>query len=178
MAGSGQLPLWTEGETQHCQLHLRHGCLLQEPQMGAGRRQLRPDLAACNARLSALGRGHAWRQVLAELRRLPLRSLASWGAAVDACARAAIWRTAFALAEEMVETEQTNLIICNSLIHACEKASQWPMALQLLQDMERRGPEPDIRSFNSALRACAQRWPKPLQLWRIMEAKGLSPRLG
>ena len=49
-------------------------------------------------------------------------------------------------------------------ISACKKGGQWEKALQQLDEMQQRRLEPDVISFNAAIRACekAEQWEKAL----------------
>ena len=48
------------------------------------------------------------------------------------------------------------MITYSSLISACEKAGEWRLALQLLEEMRREGCNPNVISYNSLITACAQ----------------------
>ena len=51
---------------------------------------------------------------------------------------------------------QRSVITYSSLISACEKAGEWRLALQLLEEMRREGCNPNVISYNSLITACAQ----------------------
>lgn len=54
----------------------------------------------------------------------------------------------------------------NSVLTACERGSQWEVALGLYENMRLRGPEPSSVTFGAALAACAagHQWARALQL--------------
>ena len=64
---------------------------------------------------------------------------------------------------------QRSVITYSSLISACEKAGEWRLALQLLEEMRREGCNPNVISYNSLITACAQGVWAPsldqLQMW-------------
>ena len=72
---------------------------------------------------------------------------------------------------------QRSVITYSSLISACEKAGEWRLALQLLEEMRREGCNPNVISYNSLITACAQGgYPSSLgclQMWEECTIHGL-----
>ncbi|CAJ1387548.1 unnamed protein product [Effrenium voratum] len=94
-------------------------------------------LVGFNAALAACGKGGQWQQaarLLEAMGRAQLRpSVVSFGAAIDACAKAApAWPKALHLLREMRrQSLPWNTITCNAAMSSCAVAGQWLRALQL-----------------------------------------------
>eukprot|EP00439_Symbiodinium_sp_Y106_P069571 s534_g11.t11 len=119
-------------------------------------RQLRPDVPALNSALTALGRAGRWREATVYLDLAKSWCLhpspVSFGALLDALARATRWQRALCVLDD--DDTAVGLIAFNSALTACERASEWGQAMQLLQEMREFGPHPDIISVNAVLEHC------------------------
>jgi pentatricopeptide repeat domain-containing protein 1 len=64
-----------------------------------------------------------------------------------------------------------------AIISACAQARNWKKALQLLEEMQAKGVEPNVFTYNATTSACEKggQWEKALQLLEEMQAKGLEP---
>lgn len=51
---------------------------------------------------------------------------------------------------------ERSVITYSALINACEKASQWELALQLFERMQQEGIAPNTVTYNSLITACMQ----------------------
>jgi pentatricopeptide repeat domain-containing protein 1 len=51
---------------------------------------------------------------------------------------------------------ERSVITYSALINACEKASQWELALQLFERMQQEGIAPNTVTYNSLITACTQ----------------------
>ncbi|CAK9116608.1 unnamed protein product [Durusdinium trenchii] len=129
--------------------------------------QLRPDLVAQNAELWAFAKGLQWPLVLQGLQRLSTAACSSsFGALIDLFAKGSQWQRALNLFQTQ-KGLQEDLVTFNLLLNACEKSSNWTIALSLLEEMPRRLVRPDVISLNttlSSLAAVAQ-WRRALHLW-------------
>eukprot|EP00891_Asterochloris_glomerata_P006084 jgi/Astpho2/6084/Aster-04031 len=72
---------------------------------------------------------------------------------------------------------QRSVITYSSLISACEKAGEWRLALQLLEEMRREGCNPNVISYNSLITACAQgaQWERAAELFQQMQQQHCMP---
>ena len=63
-----------------------------------------------------------------------------------------------------------DVISYNTTISACEKGSQWEIALQVLANMQPAKTLPDVISFCAAVSACekASQWESAVHLWSQM----------
>jgi pentatricopeptide repeat domain-containing protein 1 len=76
-------------------------------------------------------------------------------------------------------TDLTKVIHYNLGISACAQARNWKKALQLLEEMQAKGVEPNVITYNATISACekARNWAKALQLLEEMQAKGVEPNV-
>ncbi|CAE7378960.1 unnamed protein product, partial [Symbiodinium sp. CCMP2456] len=93
---------------------------------------------------------------------------------ISVCERAAQWRVGLKLLASSFEKKvEADLFCLNSALSTCEKARRLQAALMLLQSSVGAGSvrlEPDVISFNSVIRACADdgRWLLALGLFMTM----------
>eukprot|EP00913_Durusdinium_trenchii_P027320 g25631.t1 len=125
------------------------------------------DPAPLNALLAALATGAQWSLGLTLLRAVQRAALDVWGwnSAIHACGRAAQWRSAWALLDELQRRRLADASSVNAAISACDRAAVWEGALALLGQVH---PKPDVVGFSAAIAACAKRavWRQALHLWR------------
>ncbi|CAE7030172.1 unnamed protein product [Symbiodinium natans] len=143
------------------------------------------DTASYNTVLDAL-RAHS-RLAQALLAEMAVQQLApnmvSFGAVGAAFAQGLQWIEGWLLCQalELMKHAQDasvalSTITCNSLITACERATQWSVCLELLGDL---GAAASIVSFNAAISACArdQRSQRAWQLYQQLQAARLEPSM-
>eukprot|EP00913_Durusdinium_trenchii_P014580 g13679.t1 len=65
---------------------------------------------------------------------------------------------------------QPDLILCNTVISACEKGHQWEKALCVLAALLLRGPRPDAISYSAAMSACCAASAWQWALWLQKES--------
>lgn len=114
---------------------------------------LEPDTFALGAVVACV----PWNHVLALLEDAWLHqrhpNLVVYNSAISSCGLAQ-WRAALALMEDLEKRGlQADAVTCGSLVAACEKGSQWQMAMWLFSS------EPELRnvvSGSSAISACAK----------------------
>ncbi|CAM9875314.1 unnamed protein product, partial [Ectocarpus fasciculatus] len=116
----------------------------------------------------------------------------SFMAVLSACSKAGSWRAALSVLREMDRAGVTpETVAFNTVLAAFEHRAhsggsssgggaakreppRWPMALELLADMERRGVEPDVVTYNSLINVL--RWggqrDRALEILDGMNAKG------
>eukprot|EP00439_Symbiodinium_sp_Y106_P069573 s534_g11.t13 len=142
-------------------------------------RQLRPDVPALNSALTALGRAGRWREATVYLDLAKSWCLhpspVSFGALLDALARATRWQRALCVLDD--DDTAVGLIAFNSALTACERASEWGQAMQLLQEMREFGPHPDIISVNAVLAACVSKWQEALHIFATLPSMELRPSI-
>ncbi|CAJ1393308.1 unnamed protein product [Effrenium voratum] len=89
-----------------------------------------------------------------------------------------LWQEAVALLEELErqQTEPDN-ILRNAVTSACDKASRWMQALQLMQSGGLAGYSADAFAFTCCISACGKpsRWTDSLQLFARMRNCGPAP---
>ncbi|CAL1163344.1 unnamed protein product, partial [Cladocopium goreaui] len=114
------------------------------------------DAVALNTALGALAAAQRW-QLAAQLfanEKVPQQG--AFHALLSAMETSALWWRALSLFHEATKAVSfPSLVALNSVCSACEKASEWEMALALL-----RGPEHDAISCSAVSLACSQasRW--------------------
>ncbi|CAE7864389.1 unnamed protein product [Symbiodinium microadriaticum] len=142
-------------------------------------RQLRPDMPALNSALTALGRAGRWREATMYLDLAKSWCLhpspVSFGALLDALARATRWQRALCVLDD--DDTAVGLIAFNSALTACERASEWGQAIQLLHEMREFGPHPDIISVNAVLAACVSKWQEALRIYATLPSMELRPSI-
>eukprot|EP00435_Cladocopium_sp_Y103_P033952 s2279_g8.t1 len=122
---------------------------------------------------SPWGRPHAYAMAMAAGDvRIRATSFTSALVALKQCQQ---WQEALALLEDH---DQVPIKSYNTVMGACAKALQWSAALAMLQSLlstDGLGAalQPDIISFNSAMRACARAWPRSLTLLEDLEKQKL-----
>eukprot|EP00435_Cladocopium_sp_Y103_P029146 s1516_g7.t1 len=121
------------------------------------------DAVALNTALGALASAQRW-QLAAQLfatEKVPQQG--AFHALLSAMETSALWWRALSLFHEVSTKAPSSpsLVALNSVCSACEKASEWEMALALL-----RGPEHDAISCSAVSLACSQasRWSHALCL--------------
>ena len=123
---------------------------------------------ACNAAVRTVSEGHAWFKALDLYRRAMIRNLVpdliTWGSLLQSFEVLARWRNALHLVVPGSE------IISNSAVSCCEKASLWPMSLELLRGMPRHRLSMETMGCNAAIAACgaANVWRQALSLMTSM----------
>ena len=72
---------------------------------------------------------------------------------------------------------QPDVISYSAAISACEKAAQCERALEILDEMKRRGVAPNVFSYSAAISACEKggRWERALALLAEMRTRGVAP---
>ncbi|CAE7726338.1 EMB2654 [Symbiodinium sp. CCMP2592] len=82
-------------------------------------------------------------------------TMVSFGAAVSACEKGAVWDVALDLLQRSREHPSVSIsdITCNAAISACEKRGLWRTGLALFREMDHCDLANDI-SFNAVLGAC------------------------
>ncbi|CAL1156233.1 unnamed protein product [Cladocopium goreaui] len=96
-------------------------------------------------------------------------------AAINSCEEAGAWQVALHIMDQTVRIP--SLITWNSCLSSCAKAEQWNTVLALMDSMVTAHFQPDIITFNAAMRAMLRHWPKALQLLRLMRRSELRPTL-
>jgi len=63
------------------------------------------------------------------------------------------------------------------MISACEKGGQWQKAFELFDELQRRGLEPEIITYNAMISNCEKggQWEKALELFDELQQRGLKP---
>ena len=90
---------------------------------------------------------------------------------MNGLAKGAQWAKGLQLLGELKHCQlQPDVITLNSLISACGKASEWPLALELGQNLQLTG---DVITYNSLLDACRQAKLWQLGLMLLEEAKNM-----
>jgi pentatricopeptide repeat domain-containing protein 1 len=75
--------------------------------------------------------------------------------AMIACSKADQWEQALNLLQ-LYGNKNTSTVAFNSLIAACGRSARPDVAIQVLNEMEHHGVDPDVRSFRHAIIACNQ----------------------
>ncbi|CAJ1353616.1 unnamed protein product [Effrenium voratum] len=118
-------------------------------------RGVEPDTVFLNNALSCLRKG-PWQgalQMHARMQRFgPQSDAFSFATIVSGTAKASSW----VLAAQCLHTagSSRNLVMLNSMLHACSRAYLWGKAIAMLQVMPEIMTEPDVISTNTALAAC------------------------
>lgn len=114
-------------------------------------------------------------ELLAQMQRHRIQqSVVTLGTLV--AASAANWRRCLSLVQQAQEQSiSPNTVVCNSLITACEKGSQWPRSLVFLQSLT----SPTVVSYNACISACSrdQQSRLALQLFDEMSSMRVPPTL-
>ncbi|OLP82031.1 Pentatricopeptide repeat-containing protein [Symbiodinium microadriaticum] len=139
------------------------------------KRQLRPNAFCVGAAASACVRQQLWSQALRLLRDSREAKISpttvTYGTAAGAYAVEGHWESALAcFAESAALGIARSVILANSVMRACERASQWTLALWLLREAmpaEQPPMEPDAVSYSCAMHACVKsaRWDMALELF-------------
>eukprot|EP00435_Cladocopium_sp_Y103_P035249 s474_g9.t1 len=95
-------------------------------------------------------------------------------AAISSCEEAGAWQVALHI---MDAVRSPSLITWNSCLSSCAKAEQWNSVLALMDSMVMAHFQPDIITFNAAIRAMVRHWPEALHLLRSMRRQQLRPTL-
>lgn len=89
-------------------------------------------------------------------------------------------RTFFRQASKSRQVNPRRFFFSLELQGACETASHWSSALELLHQMEMEEISPNIRSFNSAMRSCEEEeWEKAIVLFdmlRVFDLENIGKR--
>ncbi|CAE8734624.1 unnamed protein product, partial [Polarella glacialis] len=87
-------------------------------------------------------------------------------ATIQGFGRRRLWQQALAVVREIGPEEKLNLRHYGALLAACEKASQWQLALEVFQELQLVAGPPDLAARGAALGACARagRWREALHL--------------
>eukprot|EP00434_Breviolum_minutum_P019286 symbB.v1.2.016998.t1/scaffold1313.1/size125722/2 len=96
-------------------------------------------------------------------------ALRIWTASISAAGKAKAWQKALHLLHDgQSKRLPPNVIANNAAVSACEKATQWPMAVALLESC-------DIQGWNGAISACskAMAWRMALHLFGELDHRGL-----
>eukprot|EP00435_Cladocopium_sp_Y103_P074729 s7_g50.t2 len=117
--------------------------------------------------------------LLQQMRLTMKPNIVSYGAAIDACAKAGRWEEASRLLDEPWLNEMIlagltpNMASCNAALCAAKAAGHWQEAAELLEKMQSLGLPPDAQSFTAAIGACANagRWEEALQMLRRAETE-------
>ncbi|CAE7360375.1 unnamed protein product [Symbiodinium sp. KB8] len=79
-----------------------------------------------------------------------LPSVVTFGSAISACERQALWQTAISQLSEVEEARlRASVVVYNSAISSCEKGEHWQLALYLLGDLCERQLQPSTVSCNA-----------------------------
>ncbi|CAJ1346417.1 unnamed protein product [Effrenium voratum] len=116
-----------------------------------------------------------WRdsvELLEEVRRRSLRpTVVTYSSLIGAPSLP--WQHALHLLQEAEGNSlEPNVIAVNGAMSACEKAGEWPWALQLLADLGHRS---NVISFSTAISACT--WPLAVRLLEQMERQQVPPNV-
>eukprot|EP00434_Breviolum_minutum_P015901 symbB.v1.2.014013.t2/scaffold1012.1/size144332/6 len=106
------------------------------------------NLVTLGAVFSAMQKGECWEQSIEMLDRLPQKTEA-----------------------EAASKDHSSMVICfNTALTACERAQQWPVALDVFQRMVDERLRPTVITWNSTMSACSStlQWQRCLELLRDM----------
>ncbi|CAE8680561.1 unnamed protein product, partial [Polarella glacialis] len=125
----------------------------------------------------ALGRKRLWQEALAahsEMRRREMGpDVATFGAALGACARAQQWRKCLELLRSASRSEglEPNVVLFSSALTSCEKAGEWEQAFSLLSAIRRHTLRLDVIACSATLSAAGEQsmWRGAVQLLLDMQ---------
>ena len=140
--------------------------------LGPAMPSLRPDAALLGAAVSACALGQAWEWAIAllcEAERRILSNEAVQRSGIAACELGA-WQTALLLLHRVHRSRSPAGI--SSAISAVAKATEWELAISLLEEM----PRPAQAGANAAVEALAiaSKWAKSLELLHTQRSKAAS----
>ena len=140
--------------------------------LGPAMPSLRPDAALLGAAVSACALGQAWEWAIALLCEAERRSLSNEAvqrSGIAACELGA-WQTALLLLHKVHRSRSPAGI--SSAISAVAKATEWELAISLLEEM----PRPAQAGANAAVEALAiaSKWAKSLELLHTQRSKAAS----
>lgn len=125
------------------------------------------DLLSCNRFISRSGKSSLWQESLVVFGAMPSWQLQSNVVTSNAAIAACEKASEWHLA---LLLDAQDVIGYNASMSACEKGFQWPIALELFETLLSRRLRASIISHTAALSACekAGPWPLALQLFRRM----------
>eukprot|EP00439_Symbiodinium_sp_Y106_P086023 s109_g30.t2 len=140
----------------------------------AERDSLQPAVVSYSAAINACGKSSEWALALglfSDMQTLAISpNTISYSAAISACEKE--WQSALALWETLKSSPhaEVDIVGYSAVISACAKGSEWPLALQLLDEMRQGDLYPNVICYNAAASACgnAQMWAQALQLLAAM----------
>ena len=142
---------------------------------------LEATTTAYNTTISALAKGQQWRralEVLLELRKSMKLEVISMNAAMTACGRGKVWRSAQALLTCLsAEWLEADLISYNAALHALEGA-QWSLSCYLFGQLT-KSLQADAIARGLLLDAFvgSQEWSLALGVWMKLREQGYLPDL-
>ncbi|CAK9073390.1 Pentatricopeptide repeat-containing protein At2g31400, partial [Durusdinium trenchii] len=158
----------------------RHALGVLEAMRGLSSVQV--DSTALNACVTACERAEGWAQAVELFEAMESfqvsKEVISFNAAIAAWR--GHWPQALRLMKELRSAALVpSVVTWNSCISAAEKASEWQMALQMLQELKDEG-RPSVVSFNAVLSACERRgaWRWALQVLEDMPRSAVKPDAG
>ncbi|CAL1133499.1 unnamed protein product [Cladocopium goreaui] len=135
-------------------------------------KQLRPTAITCTGVMGACAKGTQWLEAISILAKMirqvdeyPMPDLTAYNAAISACSQSVdAWEFALALAASL--PLQPDVFTLSACLTACQRSTQWILALQKLRHFQRMAIEPDQVAYGSAIASCAEGpgWPYALHL--------------
>eukprot|EP00435_Cladocopium_sp_Y103_P032771 s2571_g8.t1 len=135
-------------------------------------KQLQPTTITCTGVMGACAKGTRWVEAITILSKMigqadayPTPDLTAYNAAISACSQSVdAWEFALALAASL--PLQPDVFTLSACLTACQRSTQWILALQKLRHFQRMAIEPDQVAYGSAIASCAEGpgWPYALHL--------------
>eukprot|EP00435_Cladocopium_sp_Y103_P013343 s895_g3.t1 len=141
---------------------------------------LAPETVSCNAALCAYEQAGRWEdalELLQDMRESEVVDVISYTAVMNACADAGQCTQTLRVHRSMLQDgHPPTADTCNAAIRSCD-GSRWREQLALLQEMRRRGLQPNAAALNAAVCRCSEagQWRSALQLMSSMWERGFQP---
>ncbi|CAK8997222.1 Pentatricopeptide repeat-containing protein At1g74850 [Durusdinium trenchii] len=134
-----------------------------------------PDAFCCNSAIKACNNLKQQLQVFDGMCHLgPSPDIATYGALTSSLGRVARWEDCLEMLRELdSQSLESNLIVYSAAISACDKGSQWQVAIDLLERLEDQ--ETSLVCCSAAMSACARgsQWELALDLLATTRSAGL-----
>ncbi|CAJ1365244.1 unnamed protein product, partial [Effrenium voratum] len=140
--------------------------------------EVEPDIITFSAVISACEADGEWSYALYTLQEMVSRHISpniiACNACIAACAAAGRWKEATRLLSSM--PCRPDVVSYNSVL-ACERALNWRICVQLLEEMRTAGVGADAFTYNSAIAVLDSQWQVAVHLLREMASSQLQPDL-